>query len=107
MAIIEVLLLDAPRDVGVYAIACSVTGESTMQLRKRVADGEPLVVWDTNDFPSDSERTEHHDQIRVLAACVYLQLAIRWWSIERKFRMGGTVKQRDAHDDWLASVFEA
>ena len=65
MAIIEVLLLDALRDVGVYAIARSVTGESTMQLRKRVADGEPLVVWDTNDFPSDSEHTEHHDQIRV------------------------------------------
>ena len=65
MAIIEVLLLDALRDVGVYAIARSVTGESTMQLRKRVADGKPLVVWDTNDFPSDSERAEHHDQIRV------------------------------------------
>lgn len=64
MAIIEFLLLDAPRDVGVYTIARSITDESTMQFRKRVADGKTLVQWDTDDFPLDSERAEHHDQIR-------------------------------------------
>ena len=64
MAIIEFVLLDVPRDVGVYTIACSITGESMMQLRKCVADGTPLVKWDTDDFPLNLERIEHYDQIR-------------------------------------------
>ena len=73
MSIIEFLLLDAPRDVGAYTFARSITNESTMQLRKRVANGQPIVQWDTDDFPLDSERTEHQDQIRrsvaILTSC--------------------------------------
>ena len=68
MAIIEFVLFDVPRDVGVYTIARSITDESTMQLRKRVANGTPLVKWDTDDFPLTLERSEHYDQIRTSIA---------------------------------------
>ena len=64
MAIIGYVLQGPPDDVGVYTIARSITGESTVQLRKRAADGKPLVNWDTDDFAIASERASHHDSIR-------------------------------------------
>ena len=64
MAIIEFVLLDAPRDVSVYMHARSITRVSTIQLRKRGEDGTPLVKWDTDDFPLNLERAEYYDQIR-------------------------------------------
>lgn len=63
MAIIEFVLLDVPVDVGVYTIARSITGETTMSLRKCVVDGTPLVKWGMDDFPLNSERIEHYGQI--------------------------------------------
>ena len=64
MAIIEFVLLDVPRDVSVYTHARSITQVSTIQLRKRVEDGTPLVKWDPDDFPLNLERAEYYDQIR-------------------------------------------
>ena len=64
MAIIEFVLLDVPRDVGVYTFARSITRKSVMQLRKQAAEGRPLVKWDTDDFPTNMSRIDYYDQIR-------------------------------------------
>lgn len=63
MAIIEFYVLSTPRDVGVYAFARSISNASTQQLRHRVANGLPLLTWDTDDFPLTVERNQFYSRI--------------------------------------------
>ena len=64
MALFEFELRGTPADVAVFTIARSITGQSIMELRQRIATGEPLVSFDFDDFPISTERIEHYERIR-------------------------------------------
>ena len=73
MAEIAFTLDSSPRDLGVFTIVRSITGRSIMDLRNRVSDGRPIIKWDTEDYPLDSDRVEYYNRIRdsitKLASC--------------------------------------
>ena len=73
MAEIAFTLDSSPRALGVFTIVRSTTGQSIMDLRNLVSDGKPIIKWDTDDFPLDSDRVEHYNRIRdsitKLASC--------------------------------------
>lgn len=64
MALLQFELRGTPTDVAVFTIARSITGQSVMELRRKIAIGEPLVSFDCDDFPFTTERREHYAQIR-------------------------------------------
>jgi hypothetical protein len=64
MALFQFELRGTPTDVAVFTIARTITGQSIMELRQRIATGEPLLSFDFDDFPISTERSEHYEQIR-------------------------------------------
>jgi len=64
MAVLQFELRGTPMDVAVFTIARSITGQSIMELRRRIATGQPLVSFDFDDFSISTGRSEHYEQIQ-------------------------------------------
>jgi len=63
MSVYEAAIVDTQPSAGVIQAVRRITALAIPDIRQRITDSRPIIAWDADDCPNDSDRNTIHQRI--------------------------------------------